>query len=293
MGRSRSAAQAATQTAGDDPGQSRSKRKWSIQNVDNTESAPPEVPGITDGKKALYHCNYCNKDISGKVRIKCVICSDFDLCVECFSVGAEVHPHKSNHSYRVMDNLAFPLICRDWNADEEMLLLEGLEMYGLGNWNEVAEHVGTKTKSQCIDHYDKIFMNSRCFPLPDMSRVMGKNREELLAMAKEYSETKEGATTSGDVDGKEESYFSARIKMEDQRKEGQAGRSSSSISSEVDIVGGSTSSKMSAGAIKGTSSEVLNNDGLNAIKVEVTPCNSRSNFHFGSSGNSFSVLTQG
>ncbi|KAL6561222.1 hypothetical protein OROMI_016823 [Orobanche minor] len=268
MGRSRSAAQAAAQTAADDPGQSRSKRKRSIQNVDNTESAPPEVPGITDGKKALYHCNYCNKDISGKVRIKCVICSDFDLCVECFSVGAEVHPHKSNHSYRVMeDNLAFPLICPDWNADEEMLLLEGLEMYGLGNWNEVAEHVGTKTKSQCIDHYDKIFMNSRCFPLPDMSRVIGKNREELLAMAKEYSETKGGATTSGDVDGKEESYFSA-IKLEDQRKEGQAGRSSSSISSEVDIVGGSTSSKMSAGAIKGTSSEVLNNDGLDAIKVE-------------------------
>ncbi|KAL6511247.1 hypothetical protein OROHE_020471 [Orobanche hederae] len=253
MGRSRSAAQAAAQaaaqTAADDPGQSRSKRKRSIQNVDNTESAPPEVPGITDGKKALYHCNYCNKDISGKV-------------------GAEVHPHKSNHSYRVMDNLAFPLICPDWNADEEMLLLEGLEMYGLGNWNEVAEHVGTKTKSQCIDHYDKIFMNSRCFPLPDMSRVIGKNREELLAMAKEYSETKEGATTPGDVDGKEESYFSARIKLEDQRKEGQSGRSSSSISSEVDIVGGSTSSKMSAGAIKGTSSEVLNNDGLDAIKVE-------------------------
>lgn len=61
-----------------------------------------KVPGMKDGKKALYHCNYCNKDISGKIRIKCVMCPDFDLCVECFSVGAEVHPHKSNHPYRVM-----------------------------------------------------------------------------------------------------------------------------------------------------------------------------------------------
>ncbi|KAL2252217.1 UNVERIFIED_CONTAM: Transcriptional adapter ADA2 [Sesamum indicum] len=187
MGRSRAASHAAP----DDPGQRlkndpvaygyfkvivivvlynsvilRSKRKRGAQNVENTESAPPEVPGITDGKKALYHCNYCNKDISGKIRIKCVVCSDFDLCVECFSVGAEVHPHKSNHPYRVMDNLAFPLICPDWNADEEMLLLEGIEMYGFGNWNEVAEHVGTKSKSQCIDHYDKIYMKSPCFPLP-------------------------------------------------------------------------------------------------------------------------------
>lgn len=60
--------------------------------------------GLSDGKKALYHCNYCNKDISGKIRIKCALCSDFDLCIECFSVGAEVHPHKSNHPYRVMVN---------------------------------------------------------------------------------------------------------------------------------------------------------------------------------------------
>ena len=58
--------------------------------------------GVTDEKVSLYHCNYCNKDISGKIRIKCVVCQDFDLCVECFSIGAEVTPHKSNHPYRVM-----------------------------------------------------------------------------------------------------------------------------------------------------------------------------------------------
>ena len=56
----------------------------------------------SEGKRALYHCNYCNKDITGKIRIKCFNCPDFDLCIECFSVGAEVQPHKSNHPYRVM-----------------------------------------------------------------------------------------------------------------------------------------------------------------------------------------------
>lgn len=39
-------------------------------------------------------------------------------------------------------------------------------MYGLGNWSEVSEHVGTKRKSECIDHYVAIYMNSPCFPLP-------------------------------------------------------------------------------------------------------------------------------
>ena len=93
-------------------------------------------------------------------------------------------------------------------------------MYGFGNWNEVAEYVGTKSKSQCIDHYNAVYMNSPCFPLPvslfensvidsihatsicmhglidhmhtqDLSHVMGKSREELLEMAKEH-EVKKG-----------------------------------------------------------------------------------------------------
>ncbi|CAN1222987.1 Transcriptional adapter ADA2 [Linum perenne] len=137
------------------------------------------------GKSSIYHCNYCSKDISGVVRMKCAVCSDFDLCVECFCVGAELFPHKSIHPYRIMDNLSFPLITPDWNADEEMLLLEGIGMYGFGNWAEVAEHVGLKSKQECIDHYTAVYMNSPCFPLPDMSHIRGKSREELLAMAKE------------------------------------------------------------------------------------------------------------
>lgn len=58
--------------------------------------------GSSKGKRALYSCKYCSKDITGQTRIKCAECPDFELCVQCFSVGVEVTPHKSNHSYRVM-----------------------------------------------------------------------------------------------------------------------------------------------------------------------------------------------
>ncbi|XP_059662873.1 transcriptional adapter ADA2-like [Cornus florida] len=254
MGRSR----AVPHSADEDPSQSRSKRKRTASNVENLEAAATGQ-GMNEGKKALYHCNYCNKDISGKIRIKCVMCPDFDLCVECFSVGAEVSPHKSNHPYRVMDNLSFPLICPDWNADEEILLLEGIEMYGLGNWTEVAEHVGTKSKSQCIDHYNTIYMNSPCFPLPDMSHVMGKNREELLAMAKEHVEVKKGIPMLGELTMKEESPFSSRVKVEDQRKEGPA-----------DMVSGvgTSSGNTATGEVKRVSSVTQIKDGRDGIKVE-------------------------
>ena len=39
-------------------------------------------------------------------------------------------------------------------------------MYGFANWTEVAEHVGTKSKLQCIDHYQSTYISSPCFPLP-------------------------------------------------------------------------------------------------------------------------------
>lgn len=214
----------------------RSKRKktasGSVDNVELPSAGLGQVPSEAKGP-ALYHCNYCNKDLSGMVRIKCAVCPDFDLCVECFSVGAEITPHKCNHPYRVMDNLSFPLICPDWNADEEILLLEAIEMYGFGNWAEVAEHVGTKSKSQCIDHCNAIYMNSPCFPLPDLSHVMGKSREELLAMAKGNGLVKKEFTTHGELTLKQESPAGAKVKYETPRKEDPAHQSSSSLTGEI------------------------------------------------------------
>ncbi|XP_050213556.1 transcriptional adapter ADA2 isoform X2 [Mercurialis annua] len=228
MGRSRGK----FHSADDDPTQ-RSRRKKNAATGENLESSSAGQ-GTSDGKKALYHCNYCNKDITGKIRIKCAICPDFDLCIECFSVGAEVSPHKSNHPYKVMDNLSFPLICPDWHADDETLLLEGIEMYGLGNWTEVAEHVGTKSKEMCIEHYTNVYMSSPYFPLPDMSHVVGKNRKELLAMAKGH-EDKKGSSMLGEHTLKEESPFSpSRVKVEEMHKGPHLGRLLSPLNTEAE-----------------------------------------------------------
>ncbi|XP_052734680.1 transcriptional adapter ADA2 isoform X4 [Vigna angularis] len=217
MGRCRAAS--ATGPADDDPNH-RLKRKRAAS--ENSETLAT-VQGIANSKVSLYHCNYCNKDISGRIRIKCAVCQDFDLCIECFSIGAEVTPHKSNHPYRVMDNLCFPLICPDWNADEEILLLEAIEMYGFGNWNEVAEYVGTKSKSRCIDHYNAVYMNSPCFPLPDLSHVMGKSRDELFAMVKRHEAKKAcGKSCSSTVKKTSNLSQSKEVKVEG---ESQADRS--------------------------------------------------------------------
>ena len=82
--------------------------------ADRNDTFPPECnPPL---HRALFHCNYCNKDISNTIRVKCAVCPDFDLCLECFSVGVEIHPHKRSHAYRVVDNLSFPLFTPDWGV---------------------------------------------------------------------------------------------------------------------------------------------------------------------------------
>ena len=68
-------------------------------------------------RRALYHCNYCQKRHQQRaVRIKCAVCPDFDLCLDCFSVGAYIYPHRPDHAYRVVDNLSFPLFHPDWGV---------------------------------------------------------------------------------------------------------------------------------------------------------------------------------
>ncbi len=41
-------------------------------------------PPRCSGNEGLYHCDYCHKDLSSTLRIKCAVCKDFDLCLECF-----------------------------------------------------------------------------------------------------------------------------------------------------------------------------------------------------------------
>uniref|UniRef100_A0A061RHS0 Transcriptional adapter n=1 Tax=Tetraselmis sp. GSL018 TaxID=582737 RepID=A0A061RHS0_9CHLO len=137
--------------------------------------------GRSGDKRALYHCNYCQKDISSRIRIKCAECPDFDLCLECFSVGVEVKPHKRHHAYRVIDNLSFPLYEPTWGADEELLLLEAVDMYGLGNWAATAEHVGTKTEQECRKHYYEVYIDHDDHPRPKPTEAMAAYEREAPA----------------------------------------------------------------------------------------------------------------
>lgn len=89
-----------------------------------------------------------------------------------------------------------------WTDQETLLLLEALELYK-ENWNEIAEHVATKTKAQCILHFvqmpieeayaesDVVDDNSKETADPDAT----KNDSSVV---KDASETPEHKTNNSD-----------------------------------------------------------------------------------------------
>eukprot|EP00002_Diphylleia_rotans_P027832 TRINITY_DN5598_c0_g1_i6.p1 TRINITY_DN5598_c0_g1~~TRINITY_DN5598_c0_g1_i6.p1 ORF type:complete len:363 (+),score=69.29 TRINITY_DN5598_c0_g1_i6:43-1131(+) len=159
---------------GADSTNTRNKRRRSQLQTTGTEQTKSKLT------PPRYHCDNCRGDISNFLRIRCAECSDFDLCIECFLNGAEVHPHKNSHPYHIIDNLSFPLLDDNWDASEELLLLEGLQSYGMGNWEDIADHIGTKDKEQCEQHYRNYYINSATAPLPDMSKCLAITNESLV-----------------------------------------------------------------------------------------------------------------
>ncbi|RLN75197.1 hypothetical protein BBJ28_00010807 [Nothophytophthora sp. Chile5] len=156
-------------------------------------------------------CLNCQKDLARNIRIACTDCATvppFELCVECFAVGMELGEHKKHHAYTVSDCLAFPVVrepqgvaaaafpspvkpvgtnaaalsapvagdaaSAEWTADEELLLLEGIEMFGMGNWKDIAEHVVTKSDKKCEVHYMTAYLGSKDL----MPRFLGDPVEE-------------------------------------------------------------------------------------------------------------------
>ncbi|PWY99778.1 hypothetical protein BCV70DRAFT_190796 [Testicularia cyperi] len=132
------------------------KNKPASSKAEDGSTTAAAEPGVR------YHCDACGADITLTVRIRCAGgCPDFDLCASCFCSGAQPGKHKAWHDYRVVEQHSYPIFCDDWGADEELLLIDGCQTYGLGNWADIADHIGNRTKEEVQDHYIKVYIEGR------------------------------------------------------------------------------------------------------------------------------------
>lgn len=99
-------------------------------------------------------CTYCQEEIHG-VRVQCCACLDFDICLQCFSTGAEIGSHKSDHAYRFIDHCTVSIFGgkSNWTGREQLQLLDAIEEYGLGNWDDISKYIETKTHEEVRDEY--------------------------------------------------------------------------------------------------------------------------------------------
>ncbi|KAI0663373.1 hypothetical protein C8Q70DRAFT_1111417 [Cubamyces menziesii] len=133
---------------------------------------PEEIQTVSEPGLQI-ECDGCACDLTHSIRIKCAdpaceVGDGVDICPACFCSGKEFGTHKRGHAYRVVELHSYPIFVEDWGADEELLLLEGITLQGLGNWQAISEHVGTRTKEEVEKHYYQVYIDSPNWPLPRM-----------------------------------------------------------------------------------------------------------------------------
>uniref|UniRef100_A0A1A8MJV6 Transcriptional adapter n=1 Tax=Nothobranchius pienaari TaxID=704102 RepID=A0A1A8MJV6_9TELE len=121
------------------------------------------------GKK---YCVNCLADVTN-LRLRCTDCPDIELCPECFSAGAEIGNHRRWHGYQQVDGGLFSLWGPEaeggWTSREEQSLLDAIEQYGFGNWEDMAAHVGaSRTPQEVMEHYVTMYIHGNlgkaCIP---------------------------------------------------------------------------------------------------------------------------------
>ena len=118
--------------------------------VANGESASKEeeVP-----ERKTYNCFSCAVDCT-RVRYhngrSTRNTKQIELCPNCYLEGRFPNTYL-NTEFTRMEDPAYSTVDREavWSDQETLLLLEGLELHG-DDWNLIADHVGTRTREQCV-----------------------------------------------------------------------------------------------------------------------------------------------
>lgn len=94
-----------------------------------------------DCTRTYYH--YTKSDPSSNTK--------YDLCPSCCLEGRMPNNHLKSQYTRVENPTYTHALDRDapWSDAETLRLLEGLERYD-DDWGEIAEHVGTRTREECV-----------------------------------------------------------------------------------------------------------------------------------------------
>ncbi|KAI8343979.1 hypothetical protein BC941DRAFT_407447 [Chlamydoabsidia padenii] len=106
--------------------------------------------GFTDEGGQSWFCITCGAGCN-KERYHSLKTRNMDLCPVCYQQGRFPTSMFSSDfiKYTTDDD---ETTTTGWKDQETLLLLEAIELYD-DDWNAIAEHVGTRTREQCLSHF--------------------------------------------------------------------------------------------------------------------------------------------
>ncbi|KAK9113134.1 hypothetical protein Scep_020653 [Stephania cephalantha] len=200
-------------------------RPWLVPESSIVDEVRAEGPSVE------YHCNSCSGDCSRK-RFHCQKQADFDLCSECFSNG-KFDSGMSPADFILMESVEVPGVSGgSWTDQETLLLLEALELFG-ENWNEIAEHVATKSKTQCILHFLQMPIEDTFLEGGDGFEISAQEKSDPVLSENHASSAKDSHETL--VDKSATSNDTSTLKESTEAKMGDDHLSTLSVSAETKI----------------------------------------------------------
>ncbi|KAK5628362.1 hypothetical protein RRF57_004077 [Xylaria bambusicola] len=125
------------------------------ENKPNGESTTNGTDDSLKGPVAKVFCQTCGIDCTRVYyhlpEAKASDKTKHDVCSTCYLEG-RIPSNQTNNQFVRTENKAYSTVLeRDapWSDAETLRLLEGLEQYD-DDWSEIAEHVGTRTREECV-----------------------------------------------------------------------------------------------------------------------------------------------
>lgn len=129
--------------------------------ANGTADATKAMEGAAGEPKKKSHCFSCGIDCS-RLRFHYAKSasasananapdSKYDLCPNCYLQGRMPSTHSASDFVKLEDSsqAMHPDKDASWSDSELVLLLEGLENFD-DNWDQIANHVGTRTREECV-----------------------------------------------------------------------------------------------------------------------------------------------
>ncbi|KAJ4766320.1 SWI/SNF complex subunit SWI3C [Rhynchospora pubera] len=144
-----------------------------------------DLDGKIREKLSGNSCSYCQVPLPG-LHYRSQKEADIALCLNCFHESKYIAGHSTIDFIRT-DSKREPLDSESdsWTDQETLLLLEAIEKYN-DRWNEIAEHVGTKSKAQCIQHFIRLPVEVGFLENIDVPGIAQSERMEREAPSSSY-----------------------------------------------------------------------------------------------------------